>query len=103
MSVLSFALKKEDPQSNNSEIYEYKHFRENRRRMLPRAALVGLIAGGVASLFGYLLSLADNFRGQLLVFSHQSSYGWIFPTLYGAVGTVRPCSWYVNLPPIFLN
>ena len=71
-----------------SEIDEYLYVHEQRRRILPRAVLVGLLAGFVAIAFRAALAFMDNTRLSLLEWAHQFTYGWIFPILFGAVATV---------------
>ena len=72
-----------------SEVYEYLHIREQRRRIFPRAALVGLLAGLVATAFRLTLGFGDGLRNSLIDLSHQlGSLGIIFPILFGAVGAM---------------
>lgn len=69
-----------------SEIEEYTTVRTQRRRLLPRAALVGLAAGLVASLFRLSLAGADGARNALIDWAHRFSIaGWFFPVW---------CAWY---------
>jgi CIC family chloride channel protein len=64
----------------NSELQEYLHVSQQRRRLFPRAALVGLLAGGVAVLFRMLLAGGDAARSALLVWAHHVPViGWLFP------------------------
>src|SRR5512138_1294966 len=63
-----------------SEVQEYLYLRQQRRRLFPLAALVGLCAGVVAILFRGALSSADTLRNLLLTKAHeQPIWGWIFP------------------------
>jgi CIC family chloride channel protein len=72
-----------------SEIEEELAVRQQRRRMFPRAALVGLIAGLVAALFRAVLALADTLRNGLIAWSqHFPLWGWIFPILFSATGVI---------------
>ncbi len=72
-----------------SEIQEYTAVRQQRRHLLPRAALVGLCSGLVAALFRITLAQADALRNRLLIWAHQSTApGWIFPILLGAAGAL---------------
>jgi CIC family chloride channel protein len=72
-----------------SEVYEYLHIRDLRRRIFPRAALVGLLAGLVATAFRIALSFGDGLRNSLIDLSHQGApLGIIFPVLFGAVGSM---------------
>lgn len=73
----------------NSEVQEYLYLRQQRRRLFPLAALVGLSAGVVAILFRGALSGADTLRNLLLTKAHeQPIWGWIFPILFSTVGAV---------------
>jgi CIC family chloride channel protein len=70
-----------------TELQEYLDVSAQRRRLFPRAALVGVIAGAVAVVFRALLALGDSLRNALIGWSHSLPWiGWIFPTLFGAAG-----------------
>ena len=70
-----------------SEIQDYLHVRQQRRRLFPRAALVGLLAGLVAIAFRAVLAAGDNLRNTLIVRAHHLPlFGWLLPVLFGAVG-----------------
>ena len=72
-----------------SEVEEYLYLRQERRRLFPLAALVGLSAGIVAVLFRGALSAADTLRNLLITKAHeQPLWGWIFPMLYSAGGAI---------------
>jgi chloride channel protein, CIC family len=72
-----------------SEIQEYTVVHSQRRRLLPRAALVGLVAGLVASLFRLALAGGDIVRNALIEWAHHfPTFGWIFPVLFGIAGAV---------------
>lgn len=72
-----------------SEVQEYLYLRQERRRLFPLAALVGLSAGIVAVLFRGALSATDTLRNSLILWSHtQPRWGWAFPMLYSAMGAV---------------
>jgi CIC family chloride channel protein len=71
----------------NSEIQEYLDVSSQRHTLFPRAALVGVCAGGIAVAFRALLAGADNLQHMLLVWAHSFPlFGWVFPVLFGAVG-----------------
>ncbi len=73
----------------HSELQEYLYSRQERRRLFPIAALVGLCAGIIAILFRGALSLADTVRNSMLTTTHQHPvWGWIFPILYSASGAM---------------
>jgi chloride channel protein, CIC family len=72
-----------------SEIQEDIMIRHQRRRMFPRAALVGLGAGLVASFFRIVLSELDSTRNGLIEWSHQFPLlGWVFPLAFGMAGAI---------------
>lgn len=63
--------------------------RQQRRWIFPRAALVGVLAGGVALLFRMALNTADTLRGNLITWSQGFPlFGWIFPVLFTLLGAV---------------
>ncbi len=73
----------------SSELEEYLDFNQQRRNLIPRAALVGLLAGGVAVLFRALLAGGDSLRNGLIAWAQQwPMIGWIAPVLFSAVGAV---------------
>ncbi len=70
-----------------SEIQEYLHVRQQRRRLFPRAALTGLLAGLVAIAFRAALAGGDALRSALIVWArHFPPFGWLFPVCFGAAG-----------------
>jgi chloride channel protein, CIC family len=72
-----------------SEIQEDLVIREQRRRIFPRAALVGFFAGLVAAFFRIVLALGDDLRNALIAWSrHFPLWGWIFPILFSMAGAV---------------
>ena len=72
-----------------SEIQEYTAISQQRRQLLPRAALVGLCSGLVAALFRATLTGADTLRNSLLSWAHQwPLLGWIFPVVFSTTGAV---------------
>jgi chloride channel protein, CIC family len=77
------------PQQVHSEIEEYTEVRQQRRQLLPRAALVGLVAGLVASLFRLALAGADVLRNGLIQWARHLPWGgWVFPLVFGITGAV---------------
>jgi len=83
-----------------SELQEDLHIREQRRRMFPRAALVGLGAGLLASLFRIVLAEADVFRNSLLEWAHRYPYfGWLFPTFFSIAAALISVLLVRNLAP----
>ncbi len=76
-------------QNAESELTEYLDISQQRRRLFPRAALVGLLAGGVAIIFRALLAGGDALRTALIEAAHQvPAVGWLAPLLFGALGAV---------------
>jgi len=68
-----------------SEIQEYLHFQHQRRRLFPRAALVGVLAGLMGVLFRMLLAGGDLLRNDLIVLGrHWPAVGWLLPVLFGS-------------------
>src|SRR5262245_60990672 len=70
-----------------AEIRAYMSLHGQRRRLVPRAMLVGLLAGGAAVLFRWALEAGDTLRDRLLVWAHQyPTWGWLLPMGVGALG-----------------
>lgn len=70
-----------------AELEEYLDASQQRRRLFPRAALVGLAAGLVAIVFRALLAAGDQLRNGLIAWSHGvPAIGWLAPMLLGATG-----------------
>jgi chloride channel protein, CIC family len=71
----------------HSELTELLDRRRQRRKLFPRAALVGLSAGIVAVAFRALLAAGDMARTALIEWSHQApAFGWLAPLIFGAIG-----------------
>ncbi len=70
-----------------SEVEQYFHIRQERKKLFPRAALVGLAAGAVAVSFRIALAAAHGLRNALADWAHLfPRTGWILPVLFGAGG-----------------
>ena len=70
-----------------SEIHESLHVLQQRRRLFPRAALVGLLAGAVATAFRATLALGDRARNALISWAHHIPViGVLFPVGACAAG-----------------
>ena len=70
-----------------SEVQEYLETRQQRRRLFPRAALVGLVTGLVAVAFRVALAAGDTLRNRLIATAHgYPLWGWLLPLLWGAGG-----------------
>jgi chloride channel protein, CIC family len=73
--------------AERSEIQEYLDIRQLRRRVFPRAALVGISTGIVVLLFRAVLTGADVLRNGMIAWAQRMPlWGWIFPILFGALG-----------------
>src|SRR3954468_10023147 len=59
------------PNDISREIREFDRRQERRRRIVPRAALVGLLAGLTAAAFRGTLEAADRWRDSLFAFAHR--------------------------------
>jgi len=71
----------------NSELREFLHTRNERKRIFPRAILAGLVAGLVGVAFRSSLAGGDAFRNRMIAWAHHfPAFGWIFPMLLGAFG-----------------
>jgi CIC family chloride channel protein len=67
------------------ELREFVKLQEQRRRHLPRALLVGVLAGLVAVAFGRALELAEHLRGQVVAWaSGLGGAGVVVPIALGA-------------------
>lgn len=71
----------------SSEVQEYIHVRQQKRRLFPRAALVGLLAGLTAIAFRAMLAGGDALRGALIAWAHRApQIGFLAPIVFGAAG-----------------
>src|SRR5437764_15115701 len=92
MNDLSAVAAKDEPAAvtqgqAQSEVQEYLQISQQRRRLFPRAALVGLLAGLVATAFRGLLAAGDGLRNALVAWSHHyAPLGGALPICFGAVG-----------------
>jgi chloride channel protein, CIC family len=77
------------PVEIRSEIQDYTAIGQQRRKVLPRAALVGLFAGVTAALFRLVLAGGDLVRNALIIWAHQfPRLGWVFPVIFSITGAV---------------
>lgn len=73
----------------SAELEEYLDASQQRHRLFPRAALVGLLAGMIALVFRTLLALGDQARNDLIVWAQQApALGWLAPLLFSASGAL---------------
>lgn len=69
------------------EIRDFVRTHERRRRQLPRAALVGLLAGLLAVAFRAALGLGDVVRDQVIRAAHTlGPFGIVIPVIYAGIG-----------------
>ncbi|HEX9786972.1 MAG TPA: chloride channel protein, partial [Candidatus Binatia bacterium] len=91
---------KKTPAKARSEIQEYLEVSHEQHKLFPRAALVGLCAGGVAVMFRALLAGADALRNQLIHWAHTlPALGWVFPMLFSAAGASIAAALVVRFAP----
>src|SRR5215468_8656234 len=70
-----------------AQVRDYFTLQGQRRKLFPRAVLVGLLAGGTAVAFRWALERGDFLRKQLIVWAHQApTWGWLLPMGVGALG-----------------
>ena len=71
-----------------SEVSDYLTARSERRRLFPRAALTGILAGTVALAFRKTLEIGDTARAAMYDFAHRlpPAIGWLIPLLWCAAG-----------------
>lgn len=80
-------LPSSEPSPLRSEVQEYLHVRQQRRRLFPRAALVGLLSGLLAVAFRIVLTEGDNLRNALIAWAHlHPAFGWLCVVLFAACG-----------------
>jgi CIC family chloride channel protein len=82
-----FSIPDDIDESARSEIQEYLEVRQQRRRIFPRAALVGACTGIVALLFRAALAGAAALRNEFFSWAHRmTGWGWVFPLLFTLLG-----------------
>lgn len=70
------------PARLTSELADYLHVEQRRRRLFPRAALIGVAAGLVAIAFRAALAAAESARTTLVTWAHQwPTAGWLIPVV----------------------
>lgn len=75
------------PQMVRGEVQDFLRSHQQRRKLFPRALVVGVLAGVLATGFRLALAGSETLRGTLIVWAHQHpARGWLFPLLFGAVG-----------------
>ncbi len=84
-----FSMPDNTDESERSGIQEYLATRQQRRRILPRAVLVGACAGITALLFRAALTGASVLRNEILSQAYSKPmWGWVFPVLFTLLGTI---------------
>ena len=74
-------------QGLRAQVRDYIALQGQRRKLFPRALLVGLLAGGSAVAFRWALEGGDLLRNRLILWAHQApTWGWLLPMLVGALG-----------------
>lgn len=75
------------PEIVQGEIRDFLRAHESRRYQIPRAFLVGVVAGLIAVVFRLALNTADVLRTRLIEFAHRLPvFGPLVPIILGAVG-----------------
>src|ERR1044072_1780360 len=83
-----------------SEVEDYLEVSQQRHKLFPRAAAVGVAAGAVAVLFRAALAAGDALRNGLVNWSHATpEFGWIFPVAFGAAGAAAAVCLVVGYAP----
>ncbi|MFN8466957.1 MAG: H(+)/Cl(-) exchange transporter ClcA [Caldilineaceae bacterium] len=74
----------EQVETAQSELDEYLYIHEQRRRVLPRAAAVGLLAGFAGVAFRGALAGGALIRNSVVSWAHLYTFGWLLPMALGA-------------------
>ncbi len=75
------------PQAACREERNILQTQERRRKVFPRAVLVGLLAGLLAVTFRWALQGGEELRTQLIRWAHDyPRWGWLLPVAIGAIG-----------------
>jgi CIC family chloride channel protein len=74
------------PGDVSRELRDFARRQERRRRVLPRALLVGILAGLAATAFRLSLDAADRLRNALFRFTHTLPIGWGLPLAAAVCG-----------------
>ncbi len=82
------------------ELRQFLRVQEQRRRQLPRALLVGLLAGLVAVAFALALEHVERWRTELIAHAHGlGPWGVLLPVLLGAVTAASAVALVVRCAP----
>jgi chloride channel protein, CIC family len=74
-------------QSVRAQVRDYVYLQGQRRKLFPRAFLVGVLAGGMAVAFRWALEGGEILRSWLIAWArHTPPWGWLVPPLLGAIG-----------------
>jgi chloride channel protein, CIC family len=64
------------------QVRDYFALQAQRRKLFPRALLVGVLAGGIAVAFRWALEGGDLLRNRLIIWAyHAPIWGWLLPVL----------------------
>lgn len=75
------------PQAVYGEVRSFIRSHDRRRRQIPRAVLVGILAGAVGAAFRRSLLWGDDVRDALIRFGQlHPAWGFWLPVLFGAIG-----------------
>ena len=70
-----------------TDLQDYLQAHEYKRRLYPRAVLVGGMAGLLAVTFQWSLVVSEALRSRMIVWTHQYPHrGWLLPMLISASG-----------------
>ena len=68
------------------QVRDYFALQAQRRKLFPRALLVGVLAGGIAVAFRWALEGGDLLRNRLILWAYQApTWGWLLPMVMGAL------------------
>jgi len=74
-------------QGLRAQVRDYFALQGQRRKLFPRALLVGLLAGSIAVAFRWALEGGDLLRNRLILWAYQApTWGWLLPMVMGALG-----------------
>ena len=74
-------------QGLRAQVRDYFTLQGQRRKLFPRALLVGLLAGSIAVAFRWALEGGDLLRNRLILWAYQApTWGWLLPMVMGALG-----------------
>jgi CIC family chloride channel protein len=85
------------PSDVHREIRDFARRQERRRRVVPRAAMVGALAGLAAAAFRHTLAAADRLRDGLYAWAHRLTAPWGFLLMLAVCGAASGAAlWLVR-------